>query len=106
MEDVPNFINEMVKQHHQLFANSLPMIASENLISPTARKLMVSDLMDRYAEGLPGERYYQGNEFVDKIEVRDEHNSPRCFRRSTYQLSGIRCRRIQGSKGVCITLGS
>jgi glycine hydroxymethyltransferase len=70
MEDVPNFINEMVKQHHQLFANSLPMIASENLISPTARKLMVSDLMDRYAEGLPGERYYQGNEFVDQIEVK------------------------------------
>jgi glycine hydroxymethyltransferase len=70
MENVPNFIFEMVRKHHQLFENSLPMIASENLISPLARKLLVSDLMDRYAEGLPGERYYQGNEFVDEIETK------------------------------------
>jgi glycine hydroxymethyltransferase len=60
----------MVKKHHQLFENSLPMIASENVLSPAARKYMLSDLQDRYAEGLPGERYYQGNEFVDEIETK------------------------------------
>lgn len=70
MEDVPNFINEMVRKHHQLFESSLPMIASENLISPAARKLMISDFMDRYAEGLPGERYYQGNKYVDEVELK------------------------------------
>jgi glycine hydroxymethyltransferase len=70
MEDVPNFVNEMVKKHHQIFENGLPMIASENLISPAARKLMVCDFMDRYAEGLPGERYYQGNKYVDEVEIK------------------------------------
>ncbi|UCH89360.1 MAG: serine hydroxymethyltransferase [Thermoplasmata archaeon] len=70
MEDVPNFINEMVRQHHQLFENGLPMIASENVLSPAARKFMVCDFMDRYAEGLPGERYYQGNKYVDEVEIK------------------------------------
>jgi glycine hydroxymethyltransferase len=65
-----NFAKEMVKKHHELFMNGLPMIASENCISPLARELLLSDFMDRYAEGHPGARYYQGNEFVDEVERR------------------------------------
>jgi glycine hydroxymethyltransferase len=68
MEDAANFINDMVKKHHEKFEISLPMIASENVISPAARKMLVTDLMDRYAEGTPGERYYQGLEYIDEIE--------------------------------------
>jgi glycine hydroxymethyltransferase len=44
------------------------MIASENLISPMARRLLVSDFHDRYAEGHPGKRYYQGLVYVDEVE--------------------------------------
>lgn len=46
------------------------MIASENLMSPLAREMLISDFADRYAEGLPGKRYYQGNIYVDKVEIR------------------------------------
>ncbi len=46
------------------------MIASENIMSPLAREMLLSDFGDRYAEGLPGERYYQGNVFVDEVERR------------------------------------
>ena len=56
-EDIA-FIEEQVDRHHEWFSKSLPMIASENVISPLAREMLLSDFGDRYAEGLPGERYY------------------------------------------------
>ncbi len=61
-------LRESVERHHAWFRDSLPMIASENLISPLAREMLLTDFMDRYAEGLPGKRYYQGNLFVDEVE--------------------------------------
>ncbi len=70
MRDEANYIVEQIDKHHDWFGNSLPMIASENLISPMARDLMVSDFCDRYAEGLPGDRYYHGNIYVDKVETK------------------------------------
>lgn len=37
-------------------------------MSPLAEAVYISDMMHRYAEGKPGERYYQGNIYVDEIE--------------------------------------
>jgi len=68
-EDVA-FIHGQVDRHHAWFATCLPMIASENVISPLARELLVSDFGDRYAEGWPRERYYQGLTYVDEVEER------------------------------------
>ena len=62
------WIKNQVKKHHEWFSGCIPMIASENLISPLARELLVCDFHDRYAEGLPGQRYYQGLKFVDEVE--------------------------------------
>src|SRR5438132_231703 len=70
MDEHVAFLNEQVDRHHAWFSKSLPMIASENVISPMAREMLVSDFGDRYAEGLPHERYYQGNAFVDEVEDR------------------------------------
>ncbi len=80
MLDEALYIREMAKKHGELFRNSIPMIASENLISPLAREMMVTDLHNRYAEGLPGERYYQGNEFVDLIELKVQELAKKLFR--------------------------
>lgn len=44
------------------------MIASENFTSPQVLKAMGSVLTNKYAEGLPGKRYYGGCEVVDEIE--------------------------------------
>ena len=52
----------------QHYGSGLPMIASENIISPMVRKAINSDLHGRYAEGLPGKRYYQGCDDFDDIE--------------------------------------
>lgn len=59
-----------VEKHHAWFDRCIPMIASENLISPMARRMLVSDFHDRYAEGHPGKRYYQGLIHIDEVERR------------------------------------
>jgi glycine hydroxymethyltransferase len=46
----------------------IELIASENYVSEEVMKAMGSVLTNKYAEGLPGKRYYGGCEVVDKIE--------------------------------------
>jgi glycine hydroxymethyltransferase len=48
--------------------DGLELIASENFVSPAVLEAMGSPLTNKYAEGLPGKRYYGGCEIVDKIE--------------------------------------
>jgi glycine hydroxymethyltransferase len=73
------FLQKAAEQHHAWFRDSLPMIASENLISPLARQMLLTDFCDRYAEGLPGKRYYQGNTFVDEVELKTEYLAKKLF---------------------------
>jgi len=68
--DDAKYIRENVKAHNKWFEECIPMIASENLMSPLAKEMLISDFADRYAEGLPGKRYYQGNIYVDKVELK------------------------------------
>jgi glycine hydroxymethyltransferase len=44
------------------------LIASENFVSRSVMEAMGSPLTNKYAEGLPGKRYYGGCKFVDKAE--------------------------------------
>ena len=67
--DIAQEVRETTRAHNKWFKESVPLIASENVMSPAAREVMNSDLHNRYAEGLPGKRYYQGNIFVDEIET-------------------------------------
>lgn len=78
-EDVA-FIYDQIDKHSAWFAKCLPMIASENVISPLARELLLSDFGDRYAEGLPHERYYQGNLYTDEVEIRVNELAKKVFR--------------------------
>ncbi|MGC2034957.1 MAG: serine hydroxymethyltransferase [Thermoplasmata archaeon] len=61
-------VRETVRKHSLRFERAIPLIASENLLSPYAKELLISDFHSRYAEGLPGDRYYEGNEQVDEVE--------------------------------------
>jgi glycine hydroxymethyltransferase len=61
-------IYDYVKRQNEWRMRTVNLIASENVVSHTVRKLSGSDFAHRYAEGHPGERYYQGTEFIDKIE--------------------------------------
>ena len=59
---------QATKASGDLYRNGLGMIASENIVSPMVQKVVCSDLHGRYAEGLPGKRYYQGCDDFDTIE--------------------------------------
>ena len=48
--------------------DGLELIASENFASPAVMAAMGSVLTNKYAEGLPGKRYYGGCDFVDELE--------------------------------------
>ena len=58
-----------MKKHHKWFADSIPLIASENIPSPAVREALLSDFGNRYAEGWPGERVYAGCTYIDEVEM-------------------------------------
>lgn len=66
--DEAEYIRKQAQLNNQFFADSLPMIASENVLSPLCKELLISDFHGRYAEGTPGHRYYEGCEFFDNVE--------------------------------------
>jgi len=68
-KDLAQSVRELTRKHSAWFRDSIPLIASENVMSPAAREVINSDLHNRYAEGLPGKRFYQGNIYVDQIET-------------------------------------
>src|SRR5438046_3400066 len=47
---------------------NLELIASENIVTEAVLEAQGSVLTNKYAEGLPGKRYYGGCEFVDQVE--------------------------------------
>jgi glycine hydroxymethyltransferase len=55
---------ELKRQRH-----GIELIASENFVSEQVMEAMGSCLTNKYAEGLPGKRYYGGCEIVDQIEI-------------------------------------
>ncbi|MBD2690179.1 serine hydroxymethyltransferase [Anabaena catenula] len=61
-------ISELINQELQRQRDHLELIASENFTSAAVLAAQGSVLTNKYAEGLPGKRYYGGCEFVDKIE--------------------------------------
>lgn len=61
-------ISQLIQQEIERENTTLQLIASENLASPEVIRTMGTPLTNKYSEGLPGKRYYGGNEFVDQIE--------------------------------------
>jgi glycine hydroxymethyltransferase len=55
---------ESVRQH-----DTLSLIASENHVSPAVLAATGSVLTNKYSEGYPGKRYYQGNGVIDAVEA-------------------------------------
>jgi len=62
-------IFEMLREHHKFFNESIPLIASENIVSPAVKEALISDFGHRYAEGWPGERVYAGCKYIDEVEL-------------------------------------
>lgn len=61
-------IFDLIRKERARQLHGLELIASENFVSAQVMKAMGSELTNKYAEGLPGKRYYGGCEIVDEVE--------------------------------------
>jgi glycine hydroxymethyltransferase len=61
-------IFDLIKQEQRRQLHGIELIASENFASPFVMEAQGSVLTNKYAEGLPGKRYYGGCEIVDQVE--------------------------------------
>ena len=61
-------VAQMMGRELERQQDGLELIASENFASPAVIAAMGSVLTNKYAEGLPGKRYYGGCQFVDELE--------------------------------------
>jgi len=61
-------IFDLIQQEKNRQERGIELIASENFVSPQVMEALGSVLTNKYAEGLPGKRYYGGCEVVDVVE--------------------------------------
>lgn len=61
-------VGEAMEKELSRQQNSIELIASENFVSEAVMAAMGSPLTNKYAEGYPGRRYYNGCEYVDVVE--------------------------------------
>jgi glycine hydroxymethyltransferase len=68
LSDYDPDIAAMIRREVDRQRHGIELIASENFVSEAVLEAMGTPLTNKYAEGLPGKRYYGGCEFVDQVE--------------------------------------
>lgn len=61
-------IFDLIEEEKRYQEETIRLIPSENFASEEVKKVLGSCLTNKYAEGYPGKRYYQGNKIIDEIE--------------------------------------
>ncbi|KAI7741139.1 hypothetical protein M8C21_021154 [Ambrosia artemisiifolia] len=69
LSNVDPEVSEIIYNEKQRQFRSLELIASENFTSRAVMEAVGSCLTNKYSEGLPGKRYYGGNEHIDELEI-------------------------------------
>src|SRR4051812_50012759 len=73
--EIANLIRREIDRQNR----GLELIASENFVSPAVLEAMGSALTNKYAEGLPGKRYYGGCGGVDQGEKHSLYRGGKLF---------------------------
>ncbi|MQM01575.1 hypothetical protein Taro_034333 [Colocasia esculenta] len=68
LKDADPEVYALIEKEKQRQSRCLELIASENFTSRAVMEAVGSCLTNKYSEGLPGKRYYGGNEYIDQIE--------------------------------------
>ncbi|GCE97369.1 glycine hydroxymethyltransferase shm1 [Zygosaccharomyces mellis] len=68
VQEVDPEIHQILTDERYRQKHSITLIPSENFTSKSVMDLLGSEMQNKYSEGYPGERYYGGNEFIDKAE--------------------------------------
>jgi glycine hydroxymethyltransferase len=80
LEVVDPEIHKLVERERQRQFRGLELIASENFTSVAVMEANGSILTNKYSEGLPGARYYGGNEHIDALELLCQQRALTAFR--------------------------
>lgn len=72
-------IYKLVKEEEKRQKDVLEMIPSENYTSSAVMEAMGTVLINKYSEGYPGKRYYQGNVVADKVEILAQERAKKLF---------------------------
>ncbi|MHC4552944.1 MAG: serine hydroxymethyltransferase [Planctomycetota bacterium] len=68
IEQMDSVVFDLIKQEQARQAGSIRMIPSENYVSKAVMQATGSCLTNKYAEGYPGKRYYEGQQITDQLE--------------------------------------
>jgi len=68
LKDWDPVVYDLLIKEKQRQVNGIELIASENFTSKAVMECLGSCFTNKYSEGLPGARYYGGNEYVDELE--------------------------------------
>ncbi|MCK5118375.1 MAG: serine hydroxymethyltransferase, partial [Candidatus Latescibacteria bacterium] len=72
-------VYEALRGEEKRQRDKLQMIPSENYVSRAVREAVASVITNKYAEGYPGKRYYEGCEYTDQIETLARNRAERLF---------------------------
>lgn len=72
-------IYNLIKEEERRQKNVLEMIPSENYTSRAVMEALGTVLTNKYSEGYPGRRYYQGNRFIDGVESLAQKRAQKLF---------------------------
>ncbi|EOA39946.1 hypothetical protein CARUB_v10008636mg [Capsella rubella] len=69
IEEADPEIHEFMEKEKQRQFRGIELIASENFVCRAVMEALGSHLTNKYSEGMPGARYYTGNQYIDQIEI-------------------------------------
>ncbi len=72
-------IYQLIKDEEKRQREVLEMIPSENYTSKAVMEALGTILVDKYSEGYPKKRYYQGNKIIDEVEILAEERAKKLF---------------------------
>lgn len=73
-------IYKLIKKEEKRQNEVLEMIPSENYTSKAVMQALGTILVDKYSEGYPKKRYYQGNKVADEVEILAEERAKKLFK--------------------------
>ena len=79
LEQTDPEIAALIRQEQQRQYESIRLIPSENYVSAAVLEATGTILTNKYSEGYPGKRYYEGQEFIDPIESIARERAKRLF---------------------------
>src|SRR5579859_967703 len=74
-----DIIFDLIKKEKQRQQDKIGLIPSENIVSPAVAAVLSSCLSNKYSEGYPRRRYYEGNQVIDEIELLAQERVKKLF---------------------------